>query len=108
MPGSQTDVDAVIDRLKSCVVIQENGIVAERDVEFLCKQARQIMLEEDNVQPVQLPVTVVGDIHGQFYDLIELFNVCGQVPDTNYVFMGDFVDRGARRPTAARLWVHLP
>ena len=60
----------------------------------LCDQVRQIMLEESNIQPVSSPVTVCGDIHGQFWDLLELFRVGGNLPDTSYIFMGDFVDRG--------------
>jgi hypothetical protein len=48
---------------------------------------KEYLLEESNVQPVPAPVTICGDIHGQFYDLLELFRTGGELPDTNYIFM---------------------
>jgi hypothetical protein len=52
-----------------------------------CSQVKELLLEESNVQPVSSPVTICGDIHGQFYDLLELFRTGGEIPDTNYIFM---------------------
>ena len=60
----------------------------------LCEKAKEILINESNVVPVRPPVTICGDIHGQFHDLKELFKIGGQPPDTNYLFMGDYVDRG--------------
>lgn len=68
--------------------------LTEEEVKQLCDQARDILSLESNVQEVQCPVTVCGDIHGQWHDLIELFSNGGQLPDTNYLFLGDYVDRG--------------
>ena len=45
-------------------------------------------MKESNVVHIQAPVTVVGDIHGQFFDLIEIFKIGGFCPDTNYLFLG--------------------
>ncbi|KAJ6325882.1 hypothetical protein OIU78_013050 [Salix suchowensis] len=63
-------------------------------VRALCEKAKEILMDESNVQPVKSPVTICGDIHGQFHDLAELFRIGGKCPDTNYLFMGDYVDRG--------------
>lgn len=61
---------------------------------FFVSQAKEILTKESNVQEVRCPVTVCGDVHGQFHDLMELFRIGGKSPDTNYLFMGDYVDRG--------------
>ncbi|CAA0833096.1 Serine/threonine-protein phosphatase PP2A-1 catalytic subunit [Striga hermonthica] len=82
------DLDRQIEQLMECKQLPE------AEVKALCDQARAVLVEEWNVQPVRCPVTVCGDIHGQFYDLIELFRIGGNAPDTNYLFMGDYVDRG--------------
>jgi serine/threonine-protein phosphatase 2A catalytic subunit len=57
-------------------------------------QAKEILTNESNVSQVRAPVTICGDIHGQFHDLKELFRIGGSPPDSNYLFMGDYVDRG--------------
>ncbi len=53
-------------------------------VQRLCEAAKNLLADECNVPNVPSPVTVVGDIHGQFYDLMELFQIGGFAPDTKY------------------------
>lgn len=66
----------------------------ERNLKALCEKVKEILAEESNCQPVSAPVIICGDIHGQFWDLLELFRTGGQIPESRYVFLGDYVDRG--------------
>ena len=67
----------------------------EHAIKVICAKVKEIFIKEDNVQILNSPITLVGDVHGQFYDVLELFRVGGDIPDTNYLFLGDYVDRGA-------------
>lgn len=87
--GGDLDLDEWISRLKT-----SHQILPERLLKVACQRLKEVLIEENNVQPVRLPVVICGDIHGQFFDLLELFNIGGQPPAKNYIFMGDFVDRG--------------
>ena len=85
---SLNQLDSWIETLSQCIPL------SEANVEELCNMAKDLLQFEENVQPVNAPVTICGDVHGQFHDLMELFKIGGPCPDTNYLFMGDYVDRG--------------
>merc|ERR550537_1528335 len=87
--GEAVDLDAAISKLWN-----QHQFLSEKELKHVCQRVKEVLIEENNVQPVSLPAVICGDVHGQFYDLLELFKVGEEVPATSYVFMGDFVDRG--------------
>lgn len=82
-------MDRWVEQLMTC------KFLAEEEALRLCRAACETLSKESNLLRVAAPVTVVGDVHGQVHDLLEIFHVGGRVPDTNYLFLGDYVDRGA-------------
>ncbi|GAY58035.1 hypothetical protein CUMW_184030 [Citrus unshiu] len=99
--NSHGNLDEQIAQLMQCKPL------SEQEVRVLCEKAKEILMDESNVQPVKSPVTICGDIHGQFHDLAELFRIGGKCPDTNYLFMGDYVDRGYYSVETVTLLVSL-
>ncbi|KAI8052204.1 Metallo-dependent phosphatase-like protein [Syncephalis plumigaleata] len=82
--------------LDSCIsTLLKRNLLAESVIREICAKTKEVLMKESNVVHVKAPVTVVGDIHGQFHDLLEIFRIGGNCPDTNYLFLvGDYVDRG--------------
>lgn len=64
------------------------------EITTICTLARSILLSQPTLIELSPPVKIVGDVHGQYSDLIRLFEMCGFPPSANYLFLGDYVDRG--------------
>jgi serine/threonine-protein phosphatase PP1 catalytic subunit len=64
------------------------------DLQWLCAEATRALGQEPAVLHLDAPINVVGDIHGQYFDLLELLALDAAVPAVSYLFLGDFVDRG--------------
>ena len=83
------DLDVCIER------VREGTLLTEKEMRLLCDRAKDVFIQESNIVPVSSPVSIAGDLHGQFFDLLKLIDVAGgEPPAVNYIFMGDFVDRG--------------
>lgn len=64
------------------------------EINAICGRVREILLEQPPLIELEAPVKIVGDIHGQYSDLIRMFEMCGFPPKSNFLFLGDYVDRG--------------
>jgi len=69
-------------------------VLPERQITLLCHTARDIFIQQPILLELEAPIKIVGDVHGQYYDLLRLFEYGGFPPEANYLFLGDYVDRG--------------
>ena len=82
------DIDKLIEKLYNFKLLKLS------EIKFIIKKSKEIISQENNIIEVQSPITICGGINGQFHDLLEIFNIGGKPPHTNYIFLGNFIHSG--------------
>lgn len=93
----EMDLDDYIKRLLDAGYagkVTKSVCLKNAEIVAICQRAREVLLSQPALLELDAPVKVVGDVHGQYTDLIRMFEMCGFPPTANYLFLGDYVDRG--------------
>ena len=91
------DLDDMITRLLDAGYagkVTKGLCLKNAEVTAICTAVREVFLSQPALVELSPPVKIVGDVHGQYTDLIRMFEMCGFPPNANYLFLGDYVDRG--------------
>lgn len=91
------DLDDFIKRLLDAGYagkVTKSVCLKNAEIVAICQRAREVFLSQPALLELDAPVKVVGDVHGQYTDVIRMFEMCGFPPNSNYLFLGDYVDRG--------------
>jgi len=96
-PQSETVINNRVDKIIEKLLSNKTGeeiALPDKEIKFLIHQSKKIIEDQPMFLELQAPITICGDTHGQYTDLLRLFEVGLHPPSTNYIFLGDYVDRG--------------
>ncbi|VDN06089.1 unnamed protein product [Thelazia callipaeda] len=85
---------SVLEEIGTKKGIEINQKISLDDILTVLFTATRIIMEDGVLVEVEVPIKVVGDIHGQYEDLHKLFAIIGKVPEVRMIFLGDYIDRG--------------
>lgn len=91
------DLDEMIQRLLDAGYagkVTKTVCLKNAEITAICQAVREVFLSQPALLELSPPVKIVGDVHGQYVDLLRMFEMCGFPPNSNYLFLGDYVDRG--------------
>merc|ERR1739838_1019447 len=110
MSTNELNVDNLISRLLEVRGGRPGRTVTmtEQEIRALCMQSRAIFLNQPILLELGAPLKICGDIHGQYTDLLRLFEYGDFPPKANYLFMGDYVDRGKHSLIASTVFQLQP
>ena len=102
--NSEKDIqlDSIIEKLLSVKGQKQGKLVnlTEQEIKYLVSQAREVVMSQPILLELEAPIRIcgkaitLGDVHGQYFDLLRIFEFGGFPPEANYLFLGDYVDRG--------------
>uniref|UniRef100_A0A914I7X5 Serine/threonine-protein phosphatase n=1 Tax=Globodera rostochiensis TaxID=31243 RepID=A0A914I7X5_GLORO len=95
-PLSTGQLDVIIAKVLRTSAQDFTQNITQEDIQRLCETTIDVLRRQQTLVEIRPPVVVCGDIHGQFADLLKIFATIGFPPNKKYLFLGDFVDRGAR------------
>ncbi|CAF4725395.1 unnamed protein product [Rotaria socialis] len=95
--NSQLDIDNLLERLlevRECHLPDKFVQISEQEINLLCEKSKEVFLSQPMLLELEAPIKICGNIHGQYTDLLRHFESGGFPPKSNYLFLGNYIDRG--------------